>query len=96
MGLARISKRDVAHLGPAGAQGGFTLVFIDPPYGKGLGERALQGLIRGNWLAPEASIVLEEAADVVLDLPKAFSVEDTRCYGDSQVAFLRTSSKSAD
>jgi 16S rRNA (guanine966-N2)-methyltransferase len=90
MGLARISKRDVTHLGPAGGQGGFTLVFIDPPYGKGLGEKALAGLIRGNWLAPNALIVLEEAADAELALPAQYQKLDTRKYGDSQVVFLKS------
>jgi 16S rRNA (guanine966-N2)-methyltransferase len=88
MGLARISKRDVTHLGPAGGQSGFTLVFIDPPYGKGLGEKALTGLVRGGWLAPDALIVLEEASDTDLTLPDGFVVKDTRRYGDSQVVFL--------
>ena len=89
MGLARISKRDVGHLGPAGAQGGFTLVFIDPPYGKGLGEKALTGLARGGWLAPDALVVLEEAQDAEITLPQPFRAEDTRRYGDSQVVFAR-------
>ena len=89
MGLARISKRDVAHLGPAGAQGGFTLVFADPPYGKGLAGKALAALLRGNWLATGALVVVEEAKGAEIDVPDGFSVEETRTYGDTQVMVLR-------
>lgn len=89
MGLARISKRDVTHLGPAHAQGGFTLAFADPPYGKGLGAKALSALVAGKWLADDALVVLEEAKGAEIPLPAAFTLEDTRVYGDTQVMFLR-------
>ena len=89
MGLARISKRDATHLGPAGAQGGFTLGFLDPPYGKGLAERALPSLGRGGWLAPDALIVTEERASAEIDIGAAFTLEDRRDIGDSQILFLR-------
>ena len=45
----------------------FTLVFADPPYGKGLGEQATSAAIAGGWLAPGAVIVLEEAAKAEID-----------------------------
>ena len=41
----------------------FDLVFLDPPYGKGLGELALTGLRDNGWLAPGATIVFEESVD---------------------------------
>ena len=81
--------RSVAHLGPAGAQGGFTLVFADPPYGKGLAGKALAALLRGNWLATGALVVVEEAKGAEIDVPDGFSVEETRTYGDTQVMVLR-------
>ena len=40
-GVTKIFRRDATELGPAGRNGGFTLVFLDPPYGQGLCERAL-------------------------------------------------------
>lgn len=89
MGLARISKRDVSHLGPANAQGGFTLAFADPPYNKGLGAKTLAALEKGAWLAPGALVVLEEAKGAEVAVPAAFTLLDTRTYGDSQVMFLR-------
>ena len=92
MGIARISKRDIAHLGPARNQGGFTLAFIDPPYRKGLGEAALISLIKGNWLAPGALVVVEEDTGEELDSPSGFTLEERRQYGDSAVWFLRFAS----
>ncbi len=89
MGLARISKRDVTHLGPAGAQGGFTLCFADPPYGEGMSDKGLMAISRGGWLADDALVVLEEAKSARIAVPDAFTVEETRTYGDTQVVFLR-------
>ena len=40
-GRTKIFRRDATGLGEAGTLAPFGLVFADPPYGKGLGERAL-------------------------------------------------------
>lgn len=88
-GVAKLLRRDATDLGPAGTLGPFDLVFLDPPYGKGLGERALASLAAGNWLAPGATIVLEEGADIELDLPEAFELDDRREYGAAAVHFIR-------
>ena len=69
--------------------GPFDLVFLDPPYAKGLGERALTSLREGKWLAKEATIVLEESVEVELALPEGFSIEDRREYGAAAVYFIR-------
>ncbi|WP_374626134.1 16S rRNA (guanine(966)-N(2))-methyltransferase RsmD [Devosia sp.] len=88
-GVAKLLRRDATDLGPAGTLGPFDLVFLDPPYGKGLGERALASLAAGNWLAPGATIVLEEGADIELDLPAGFQLDDRREYGAAAVHFIR-------
>src|SRR3989338_3717027 len=51
-GATRIHRRDATDLGqrPASAGEPFDLAFLDPPYRKGLGERALQGLASGGGL----------------------------------------------
>lgn len=87
-GVAKLLRRDATDLGPAGTLGPFDLVFLDPPYGKGLGERALASLAAGNWLAPGATIVLEEGADIELDLPAGFVEDDCRKYGAAAVHLL--------
>lgn len=88
-GATRIFRRDATELGEAGTIAPFTLAFLDPPYGKGLCERALKSLERGGWLAPGAIAVLEERAGVPIDLPQDFREIDRRTYGDTQVLLAR-------
>ena len=61
------------------------LIFIDPPYGKALGEKALLQAMAQRWIAPDALIVFEEATNVE---PDGFSVEDTRRYGGTTITLL--------
>ncbi len=82
----RLISRDATRLGPCADQPA-TLVFLDPPYGKGLGARALAAALAGGWLAPSALIVWEEAAPV--DPPEGFTLEDRRRYGGTHVTLLR-------
>ncbi|HEY0918985.1 16S rRNA (guanine(966)-N(2))-methyltransferase RsmD [Devosia sp.] len=90
-GVTKLLRRDATSLGPAGTLGPFDLVFLDPPYGKGLGEKALASLAEGNWLAPESLIVFEEGADAEVDLPPGYLVELQRDYGAACVRLLRYS-----
>jgi 16S rRNA (guanine966-N2)-methyltransferase len=64
-----------------------TLAFLDPPYGKGMGEAALQSALSGGWLAPEALVVWEEGT--ALPPPPGFDQLDQRRYGDTHVTILR-------
>jgi 16S rRNA (guanine966-N2)-methyltransferase len=63
-----------------------TLVFLDPPYGKGLGHLALAQARAGNWLAPEALIVWEESTP--MPAPEGFTRLEDRRYGDTVVTLL--------
>ncbi len=78
-------RRDATRLGVAA--GAFDLVFLDPPYGKGLGEAALASAQAGGWLAPGALVVWEE--NVVPPVPTGFVQLDQRRYGETRVAILR-------
>jgi 16S rRNA (guanine966-N2)-methyltransferase len=88
-GLTRIFRRDATRLGPAKPLEPFSLVFCDPPYGKGLGERALASARDGGWLAPDALGVLEEASSSPVVPPEGFRLLEERQYGDSKVLVLR-------
>ena len=88
-GFSRIFRRDATKLGPITGMAPFGLVFCDPPYRKGLGEKALASAREGGWLASDALIVLEEAADAEITLPEGFEELDRRDYGETQVRFLR-------
>jgi len=88
-GETRIFRRDATDLGPAGNMEPYELAFLDPPYGKGLGEKALAGLAEGKWLTPGAICMLEERAGTDVAIPAAFELLDTRTYGDTDVRFLK-------
>src|SRR3954454_17662527 len=60
-GVTKVFRRDASDLGPAHPVEPFSLVFLDPPYGKGLAEKALLALREGGWLLPGAMRVVEEA-----------------------------------
>ncbi len=64
-----------------------TLVFLDPPYGKAMGEAVLPLAVAGGWLAPGAMIVWEESTP---PLPPAGFVQiDQRRYGETLVTLMR-------
>ena len=89
MGVTRIFRRDACDLGPVGNMAPFGIAFLDPPYGKGLGEKGLISLREGAWLTPGAVVVLEERADAPVTLPDGFVELDRRPWGDTQVVFAR-------
>jgi 16S rRNA (guanine966-N2)-methyltransferase len=89
IGQCKIWRRDAARLGPAAPQPGFDLVFADPPYGKGLGAKALATLIDGQWLNGGAVIVVEESERAELACPPALTEIDRRVYGETQVLIAR-------
>ena len=87
-GVARLLRRDATALGDSGTMGAFDLVFIDPPYGRGLGEKALASARAGGWIAPGARIVLEESREAEVQLPEGFVLDDRRVYGAAAVHLL--------
>jgi len=96
-GRTRIHRRDATDLGakPSGDGEAFDLAFLDPPYGQGLGERALAQLANGGWLAEGALAVLERGAGEADPVTPSFERLDARTYGAARVVFLRYSSSSA-
>jgi 16S rRNA (guanine966-N2)-methyltransferase len=88
-GITRIHRRSAVALGakPANLGEKFDLAFLDPPYGEGLGEKALQVLVEGEWLAGDALVVLEVGENETPDLP-GWTVLDERVYGAAKVIFL--------
>jgi 16S rRNA (guanine966-N2)-methyltransferase len=89
-GVTRIFRRDATKLGPAHPLEPFDLVFLDPPYGKGLAEKALVSARDGGWLKPQALVVVEEAADAGFVAPEGFEELERRAYDDTELVFLRS------
>lgn len=83
---SRIIKRDARRL-PRNEDAAFDLVFLDPPYGKSLGEQALTQALDMGWIAKDALIVWEESAAIAP--PEGLSLLDSRRYGDTVISILQ-------
>lgn len=79
-------RRDATKLGE-NPDTGFDLIFLDPPYGKALGERALAAALSGGWVASEALIIWEDNAAIVP--PAGVTLLDQRKYGDTKISILQ-------
>ena len=88
-GVTKVYRRDATNLGPAHPVEPFALVFLDPPYGRGLAEKALASLRTGGWLAPDALLVVEESKAANVAAPEGFEELERRAYDDTEFVFLR-------
>jgi 16S rRNA (guanine966-N2)-methyltransferase len=95
IGRTKIWRRDAARLGRCAPLPPFSLAFLDPPYRRGLTTAALAGLVAGGWLAPDAVVVVEEAAGETVAAPPGLGLLDRRDYGETQVGFYFHSGQSA-
>jgi 16S rRNA (guanine966-N2)-methyltransferase len=89
-GVTRIFRRDATKLGDAHPIEPFSLVFLDPPYGQGLAETAIASARAGGWLAPDALVVVEEAAKADFTAPAGFEELERRAYDDTALVMLRS------
>lgn len=88
-GVTKIFRRDATKLGPRGSFEPFSLVFCDPPYGKGFAEKAIASAREGGWLAKDALLVVEESVAAKFSAPDGFEVLARREYDDTEIVFLR-------
>ena len=88
-GHTRLHRRDATALGekPANLGAPFDLVFLDPPYGKGLGEKTLTRLIEGGWVSDDAVAVFEVGVDEDPETP-GWERRVVKEYGAAKVLFL--------
>ena len=66
-----------------------SLVFLDPPYGKGLVPRALVALQAKGWIAPGALIIAETGRDEEAVMLPGFAVISMRDHGAARLSVLR-------
>ena len=83
---AKLIRRDARKL-PANPDAPYDLIFLDPPYGKGLGEKALAAALPNGWVAPGALIVWED--NTSLTPPAPLTPLDARKYGDTTISLFR-------
>lgn len=86
-GVTRIFRRDATKLGAVHPNEPFSLIFLDPPYGKGLAEKALLSAREGGWMTPDALIMVEEAKGA-FRTPDGFEEIERRDYDDTEIVFL--------
>jgi 16S rRNA (guanine966-N2)-methyltransferase len=87
-GTTKIFRRDATKLGAAHPIEPFSLVFLDPPYGRGLAEPALASARAGGWLTSDALIVVEESVDAMFVAPDGFTEIERRRYDDTELVLL--------
>lgn len=88
-GRTKIFRRDATALGSAGTIEPFHLLFADPPYATGAGEKALRAAASGGWLVPGALAILEERADVQPACGPEYRLIEERRFGDTRMHFYR-------
>lgn len=86
MGSTDLWRRDATKLG-VNRGPSYDLVFMDPPYGKALGEAAIQSALEGGWLTDGALVIWEDSTPPTL--PQGFELLDQRRYGDTLVTILQ-------
>ncbi len=82
----RVHRLDALKLGRATLPPS-TLIFLDPPYGKSMGETALAAALSGGWIAPEAIVVWEDKMAPLL--PPEFTLLDQRSYGGTLITLAQ-------
>ena len=95
-GVTRVFRRDATRLGAAPAGEGFSLAFLDPPYGKGLVPRALIALQAKGWIAPGALIIAETGRDEEAVMLPGFEVVSMREHGAARLSALRAAAHCED
>jgi len=85
--LSSVIEQDVQTLG--GASLSFDLVFLDPPYHKGLLLPALERLSSQGWMPKNAMLVMEMAKDEDLLLSDSFSLLTERFVGAAKFLFCK-------
>ncbi len=86
-GRARMLRRDATQLGSASNIEPFHLMFADPPYNKGLGEKAFAAAHAGGWLMPGALAILEESSEATVKMDPVFHFLEERSFGDTKMYF---------
>lgn len=64
------------------------IIFMDPPYGKGMVLPAIQALAESGWLVKKTLCVVETERKEDLVLPPLFETHEERVYGKAKISFV--------
>ena len=76
---------------PPKATSAANLIFLDPPYGFGQVEVALNALRDASWISKDAIVVAETGVKEDLSIIEGFLISDRRKYGKTAITFLKSS-----
>lgn len=89
LGLSRhgtCRRVDATRLPPAETP--FDIIFMDPPYGQGLVNDALESITTQGWHHENSLIILECGKTEETTFPPHFTCILERCYGDTKLAII--------
>lgn len=66
----------------------FDVIFIDPPYKKGLADKAVEIITERGLLSDKGVIVCEHGADEICLVPEGCTLQSRRKYGDTALSFI--------
>lgn len=64
------------------------ILFMDPPYGTGLWEQALEAFLKQGWITQTTLVVVEEDKSNTISTPKGFKLTEKRASGRNTFYFL--------
>jgi len=64
------------------------VIFLDPPYNKGLAEAGLAALTSANWAGPETLAFVEVARDEAFAVPQGWQLDNERNHGAARLLLL--------
>lgn len=76
----------LAYLGQRGKK--FSVVFLDPPYQKGILPLVLEGLDKENLLEQKAILVCETQLEEEIPLPESYSLWKSKRYGTVKISYV--------
>ncbi len=65
------------------------ILFMDPPYGKGLAEEALPKFLKQGWIDKNTLIIIEEDKKNAIKIPTDFLLQEKRSAGRNTFYFIK-------
>ncbi len=85
----KLFRLDATKPGKIGNLKPFNLVFADPPYKKGLAEKAIAALHKGEWLTRDTIVIIEEDISATLSDIEGCQLIDQRKFGETKMSFYK-------
>ena len=76
-------------LKPTSSETSVDILFMDPPYGKGLAEQTLPQFLKQGWVNKNTLIIIEEDKANTVEIPLGFILQEKRSAGRNTFYFLK-------